>query len=194
MKTGVRLVCMILCLVPLMACGGAGGSDQVPAGPGEPIRLSERVQSEVVPQAVVPYGGGPGITLADLQLENRSGTIYGRLSYTEHQEGEFTLVVYCSTPERLLVEYLDPEQHLTLALPHGTVLFGLDGYEKAGGTIEFSVPLRMVNVYNITGQSGKVHLFTVAGKVNPRSTLPGDQRDPAAFQANSNVLETGFDF
>jgi hypothetical protein len=189
----IALVAMVL----LTACGGGGGSDLSQAAPGDEIILSEGVRLEGLPHAVVPYGTAPALALRNLELERAGNALRGKVDYTRKGQKDFTLVVYCSAPKQLLVGYLDPEANLTLILPRGGVLFGTQGYQLSGGesgSIEFELSYRQAGMYSLAGSKATVSVFAVPGKVHPSSILPGEQVDPASFQANSNVLQSEVDF
>ena len=191
---GYLLVISIL----LAACGkGGGATDLSQAKPGEKVILSESVQMDGFPASVIPYGAESALAFSDLELSRDGDTIHGKVSYTRQGQGDFTLVVYLSMADQLLIGYLDPEATLALALPSGTVLFGADGFQNTGdqaGTIEFSLAAKAFNGYNVSGQNGTAYIFSVPGTVNAHSFLPGDQTDPQSFQANSNVRQGEFGF
>ena len=193
-----NLTLLFSCLALLAACRN-GTESASPAQEAQPeeIVLSQNTAVEAIPQSVKPYARGEAVQLADLTLKKKGDQILGQASYTLAQEGDFTLVVYASTPEQLLVVYLDREMALTLAFPKGAVLFGMGGYELTGadtGTLEFSFAAQTSGAYDVAGEKATVSVFTVPGTVNPRSTLPGDQENPAAYEANSNVLQIDFRF
>lgn len=193
MRLFKNITLLFSCLALLAACGN-GAESASPAQEAQPeeIVLSQSTAIEAIPQSVKPYARGEAVRLADLTLKKKGDQILGQASYTLAQEGDFTLVVYASTPEQLLVVYLDQEMALTLVFPKGTVLFGMGGYELTGGdtgTLEFSFAAKTSGAYDVTGEKATVSIFAVPGTVNPRSTLPGDQENPAVYEANSNVLQ-----
>jgi hypothetical protein len=195
MKTRIKVSIIITVLVLLVSCSGADSA--APGGPGEPVSLNSTVLLDDFPQQVVPYGAGSALTLADLELEKQGDSLYGTVSYKQHEEEEFILVIHCTAPEQALIVYVDAEMRLTLALPQGAVLFTMNGYQVNGGesgTIEFSLQLRAPNAYSIQGAQGSVFVFAVPGTVNPHRILPESQQDTEAFQANSNVLEQDLEF
>ena len=166
---------------------------KVAATSRERLTLSESVRIEGIPAFVRPYAAGTTVTLKNLRLIREGSSVTGKAEYSLRDEKQqFSLVIYCSLPKRVLVSYKDAEKDLTLALPSGDTAFNLSGYrlsEGKAGTIEFSIITRMSGVYDITDLVGTVFVFTVPGTVNPRSSLPGDQKDSTTFDANSNVLE-----
>lgn len=167
------------------------------ATPGEEVLLTETLGFDVVPYAVVPYGRKPALALSSLELTQVGDRIDGRVSFAGQGQDDFTLVLYLSMPDELLVGYLDAEKNLTLHLPDGMVLFGTRGYELSGdnmGTLEFSLTAKVYSGYSVIGDSGTAYAFAVPGSVNPQSILPGDQNDPKTYQASSNVVEQDFDF
>ena len=180
---------------------GGGATQPTPAAPGEAIILSEDLQFEGIPQAVIPYGDGQSVTLAHLQLTQDDDRITGEVHYTRNQPGEFILVVYATMPGQLLITYFDPTQYQIFATPEGpsgNALFGTSGYELQGGadegTIEFSFPSYAHGVYDITGMEGRVFAFCVQGEIDFYHALPGDQQDPTTFQASSNVIAIDMGF
>lgn len=188
---------VLVLIVSFAACGGGGSSDLSQAQPGDEIILSEDVRLTGLPYAAIPYGATPALAFSNLQLEKDGDSLRGQMAYTRTGQDDFTLVVYCSAPKQLLVGYLDPELNLTLSLPSGAVLFGTQGYKLSGresGSIEFAISYRQSGMYSLAGNKATVSVFAVPGTVNPRSTLPGDQVDPAVFQSNSNVLQQEMDF
>jgi hypothetical protein len=192
------LVFLTVMALLLASCGkNEAASAFSQAVPGEQVILTETRGFDVLPYSVVPYGREPALALSDLELTQEGGTIDGKVSFARQGQGDFTLVLYLSMPDELLIGYLDTEEDLTLHLPEGTVLFGMGGYELSGektGTLEFSLTAKVYNGYSVIGQSGTAYVFAVPGSVNPQSMLPGDQTDPKAYQANSNVIKAGFDF
>lgn len=182
----------------LAGCGGNEATSALSqAVPGEQVILTETLGFDVLPYSVVPYGREPALALSDLELIQEGGTINGKVSFARQGQGDFTLVLYLSMPDELLIGYLDIEKELTLHLPDGTVLFGMGGYKLAGeetGTLEFSLQAKVYNGFSVVGQSGTAYIFAVPGSINPRSTLPGDQTDPKTYQASSNVVKKDFGF
>ena len=171
--------------------------DSFQAGPGERVTLSETLHFDAIPQFAVPYGSGSDLTLRNLELTERDGTISGKVDFDRTSQVGFTLVVYLSMADELLVGYLDQDADLTIDLPGGTVLFGISGYELTGdesGSLQFSLNARVFNGYDVADAQGTVYVFAVPGEVHPQGTLPGDQTDVTTYQANSNILVDEFDF
>lgn len=192
-----QLLAFLMMITLLLAACDKG--DQAPdlsqAKPGEKITLSEDVRLEGVPYSVVPYGSQPALAFTDLKLSRDGDTIQGKANFTRQGQDDFTLVVYLSMADELLITYLDSESNLTMNLPGGMGLFGANGYELSGdetGAIEFWLTAKVFNGYDVTGKKGTVYFFAVPGTVNSRSSLPADQTDPNTYQASSNVLERGF--
>jgi|GEM_PF-6303843 len=191
------LVFSMVVAVLLAACGTSGSApDLSNAAPGEKVTLSD-LSTDFVPQAVVSYGTEPDLAFSSLELTRKGDNIQGRVDFIRQGQGDFTLVVYLTMADEVLIGYLDAGQKLTLNLPGGGVAFGVEGYELSGndtGSIEFSVPAKIYGGFDVTGEKGTAFVFAVPGTVNPRSTLPGDQTDPDTYQANSNLLEMKFNF
>ena len=194
----------LLVLVSVMAflvgaCTTSDGkqkTDLSKARPGDKVTLSETLQFDTIPNAVIPYGAKPALQFSDLLLTPNGDSIDGRVNFTRNGQDDFVLVAVLSIENEMLFGYFDPDTDLNLHLPSGMVLFGIRGYEISGpdqGTIQFSLTGRIFNGYSVFGENGTAYVFAVPGKVNPSSALPGDQIDAETFQANSNVLETPFD-
>ncbi len=192
------LVPMALIVVLLASCtNSSAGPDLSQAKPGQPVTLSENVPGNIIPLAVIPYGREPAFALSALELTHKGSSVIGKMDFTRNQQEDFTLVVYLSMSDRMLVAYFDAEKHLLVLPATGDVLFGLSGYTLSGdktGTIKFSLADQTYSVYSLQGKRGTAYVFCVPGKVNPRSALPGDQADIKTFQANSNVLTQEFSF
>ena len=191
------LVFSVAVAVLLAACGTSDSApDLSNAAPGEKVTLSD-LSTDFVPQAVVPYGAEPDLVFTGLDLTRKGDNIQGAVDFTRQGQDDFTLVVYLTMADEVLIGYLDAGQKLTLNLPGGGVAFGVEGYELSGndtGSIEFSVPAKVYGGFDVSGEKGTAFVFAVPGTVNPRSTLPGEQTDPETYQANSNVIEIGFSF
>ena len=165
------------------------------AAPGEPVVLSQRLRFDGVPQVVIPYLDGQAVNLSDLQVNSNGTDITGQMRYTRYQQDDFTLVVCISDPSRLLIVYLDPAQRQILVEPKGpggNTLLGPQGYRLQDGSdpglIEFSFPVRVVGVYDLSGTQGKAYAFCVRGRINSTGVLPGERQSSGVFVADSNVL------
>ena len=206
-KKRIALVTFCLSLVTLVTSCGLLDSQIQPSTPisnqtigdevtGDKVVLSETVASGTFPGSVIPYGSEPAIQFSNLRLTKDGDFISGEVGFTRSNPGDFVLVAVVSLEEEMLYAYFDPDANLTIHLPTGTGSFGIDGYEIAGtdsGNIKFALTGRAFNRYSVFGEEATAFLFAVAGEVNPRSALPGDQSDPETFLANSNVLETELD-
>jgi hypothetical protein len=165
------------------------------SSPGEPVTLSQTQQSDALPNTVIPYGAGSEVTLSNLRISNDGSTIQGKVDFTRKGAENFLLAVVLRMPKDVLVGYYDPDTNLSIHLPSGTVLFGIDGWKYAGtnqGTISFSMNGNVFQGYNVIGEQGTAYAFTVPGQVNPQTAVQGDLTDKTAFQANSNVVEARF--
>jgi hypothetical protein len=205
-STLTRFISSTLALLGLMivtsACsfnfgrGGARATDLSSAKPGDKVILSETVNLDIIPSSVIPYGSKPAIQFSNLQLTKGGDFVQGEVDFTRNNRGDFVLVAVLSLDKEILFAYFDPDTDLNVHLPSGTVLFGIRGCEISGadsGKIEFALTGRIFNGYSVFGEKATAFVFAVPGKVNPQSALPGDQRDPETFLANSNVLEVELD-
>jgi hypothetical protein len=171
-------------------------TDLSKAQPGDKVTLSGTLQFNTVPNAVIPYGAQPALQFSDLALTPNGDFIDGKVNFTRTGQDDYVLVAVLSFENEMLFGYFDPNTDLNLHLPSGTVLLGIRGLEISGsnqGTVQFSLTGRIFSGYSVFGEKGTAYVFAVPGKVNPSSTLPGDQIDAETFQANSNVLAIPFD-
>jgi hypothetical protein len=187
-----------LVIITSLACGlgSKQATDLSNTKPGEKVVLSETVASDMIPGLVIPYGSEPAIQLSNLHLTKGGDFIHGEVDFTRSNQDDFVLVAVLSLDKEILFAYFDPETDLNIHLPSGTVLFGTRGCEITGtgnGKIEFALTGKIFNGYSVFGEKMTVFVFAVPGKVNPKSTLQGDQSNHEAFLANSNVLETALD-
>jgi hypothetical protein len=198
-----RLLVLVVATALLAgACSGSDGkktdkkTDLSNAKPGDKVTLSETLQFDTVPNAVIPYATQPALEFSNLQLTPDGDYVSGKADFVRSGQDEFALVAVLSLKNEILFEYFSPDINLTLHLPSGTVLFGTQGYEMTGtdqGTIQFSVSGRIYSGYNIFEPDVTAYLFAVPGQVYSNSVLPGDQTVTDAFLANSNVLKMQVD-
>lgn len=163
---------------------------------GEQITLSEDIIVNGIPRYVIPYGGGPNITLS--QLEFREDSLYGTVQYKIHEQSDYTLAVFIKTDNRLLVSYFDTSNNLTATGENNgqiNVLFSASGYEvKESDTnkeiLSFSIQSSVWGVYDLNDIEKTVYVFCIPGKVDPHY-LPDyeDQTFPAVSNIISIILE-----
>ncbi len=193
-STFVALLAFALCSI---VCMGAEG---------KVVLTKSKALSRKIPTAVVPNDDGSTIKLSNLSVEEKFGRAKATVDFKNASMGsDFTLVVFISTGEDMVVCYFDPENSFYISNQSDEWTQRFDPgfrFSTKRDKISFYIPrkvaipgkLGMKTVYDISGKKTKIMVFSVSGHMKFMSAMPGNQKDKTTFHSNSNLCRGTYTF